>query len=149
MFFKDHKIIKCGFDYSVTESLKYTIRAYKNKLQKELEDLKKKLLILETIEKIKKDGNIKGLVSLTLNEAVKHISKKYKVNEDIAKQVLGRPISYLTKEHQEEIETLRKEISVRENDLDDIYGYMIRKYKSLKNKIEKTMNFNYRTTFSK
>ena len=125
------------------------MKAYQNKLQKELEDLKKKLLILETIERIKKDGNIKDLVSLTLNEAVKHISDKYKVDEEISKQVLQKPISYLTKEHQEEIESLRKEIENRETDLSDIYEFMAKKYKSLKNKIEKVMNFDYKTTFGK
>lgn len=149
MFFYNHKIIKCGFDYSVTESLKYTMRAFENKLQKELEELKRKLLILETIERIKKDGNIKDLVSLNLDEAVKHISKKYKVDEDISKQVLQKPISYLTKEHQQEIDSLRKEIDIRNNDLSDIYDYMVRKYKSLKNKIEKVMNLDYKTTFAK
>lgn len=149
MFFNEGKIIKCGFEYSLKESLKYTMKAYQNKLQKELEDLKKKLLILETIERIKKDGNIKDLVSLTLNEAVKHISDKYKVDEEISKQVLQKPISYLTREHQEEIESLRKEIENRETDLSDIYEFMAKKYKSLKNKIEKVMNFDYKTTFGK
>ena len=48
-----------------------------------------------------------------------------------------------------EIESLRKEIGNRETDLSDIYEFMVKKYKSLKNKIEKVMNFDYKTTFGK
>lgn len=147
MFFRGNKIVKCGFDYSIKESLKYLIETYQNKLTLELEALKNKLLILETIEKIKKDGNIKELVSLTLEEAANHISKKYKVDIEISKQVLSKPISYLTKEHQEEIDNIRNNIKENEKDLNNIYDYLINKYKDLKNKIKKIMAFNYKTRF--
>lgn len=147
MFFRNNKIIKCGFDYSIRESLKYLIETYQNKLTKELEALKNKLLILETIEKIKKEGNIKELVSLTLEEAANYISKKHNVDIEIAKQVLSKPISYLTKEHKDEIDNIKDNIKQNENNLSNIYDYMIEKYKNLKNKIKKVMAFNYKTKF--
>lgn len=148
MFFRDNKIVKCGFDYSIKESLKYLIETYQNKLIKELEALKNKLLILEVIEKVKKDGNIKELVSLTLEEAANHISKKYNVDIEVSKQVLGKPISYLTKEHKDEIDDIKNNIKQNENNLNNIYDYMIEKYKDLKNKIKKVMAFNYKTRFT-
>lgn len=147
MFFRGNKIIKCGFDYSVTESLKYLLETYKNKLSKELEVLQNKLTILQTIENIKKDGNIKDLVSLDLNQAADYLSKKYKITVDEAKQVLSKPISYLTKEHLQEIESIKAEIKQNKEDTENIYDYMIKKYKNLKSKIKKVMAFNYKTKF--
>lgn len=148
MFFRGTKIIKCGFDYSVTESLKYVINTYQNKLVKELEILKNKLIVLEVIEQIKKDGNIKNLTLLNLDQAVTYVSDRYSVDIEVAKQVLNKPISYLTKEHQEEIDNYRKSIKENEENIENIYEYMIGKYKELKSKIKKIMKFNYKTRFS-
>ena len=62
---------------------------------------------------------------------------KYKVDKNIASKVFQKPLSYLTKEHSQELEDLRKNIAELENDDKDIYEFLLKKYKNLKAEIGK------------
>ena len=55
----------------------------------------------------------------------------YNLDDTAAKSVLNKPISYLTREHDEEIKQLEKSIKICENNNQDIYNYLLEIYKSL------------------
>jgi hypothetical protein len=58
---------------------------------------------------------------------------------EIAKEVLRKPMSYLTKAHDQEITDLQKIIDDLENDQSDIFEMLTKKYKALKTKMLKVI----------
>lgn len=140
-FFDSEKIyVPCGFDKVVKANLQYLIDTHSNKLSNELLNLKNKLKVLEIIEDLKKSTKLKSIMDLTFSEAVDWIVNKYKVEVDIASKVLYKPISYLTKEHSQEIVDLTEEIKLLEIDKKDIFEYLSKKYKQFKKDIKKVLN---------
>ena len=57
------------------------------------------------------------------------------LRNDIANKVLQKPMSYLTKEHYQEIIDLENEIKELETDSSDIYEFLTKKYKALKKEL--------------
>lgn len=140
-FFDSDKIyVPCGFHTVVKANLQYVIETHKNRLSHQIEDLKLKLLVLEIIEKLKKGDNIKKLVDFSYEDAIKYIIEKYQTTRDIGAKVLQKPLSYLTKEHLQEILDLQSEIKLLEEDDRDIYEFLIKKYKELKKLIAKELS---------
>jgi hypothetical protein len=75
---------------------------------------------------------------LSYDDAVKFIATRFKAcTEEVAKEVLRKPMSYLTKAHDQEITDLQNIISELENDQSDIFEMLTKKYKALKTKILK------------
>ena len=135
-FYDDKKIyVPCSFDKVVRSNLEYIISVHQRRIKDELTQLLAKLDVLEIIEKMKKNNEIKNLVSLTYDEAVAHIASKYKCCDNTASKVLQKPLSYMTKEHQQEIVDLNIAIDSLKNDQNDIYEFLIKKYKALKKEI--------------
>ena len=142
-FFDQEKIyVPCGFHKVVTANLQYLINTHKNRIAHQIDDLKLKLLVLQVIEKLKKGDNIKKLVDLSYDDAVQYICGKYEVEKDTSFKVLQKSISYLTKEHLQEIIDLQNQIKMLEEDDRDIYEFLIKKYKELKKLIAKELNKN-------
>ena len=142
-FFDQDKIyVPCGFYNVVKANLSYIIETHKNRIACQLDSLRLKLKVLEVIELLKKENAIKNLVDFYYEDAIKYIMKKYDVLEDIASKVLQKPISYLTKEHLQEIIDLKNNIKELEEDDRDIFEFLIKKYKDLKKLIVKELNKN-------
>lgn len=80
---------------------------------------------------------IKSLVDMSYDEAVEFLSTQYNADKDTSSKVLQKSISYLTKEHRQEIEDLRNSIQSLLNDNDDIYEFLINKYKNIRKEIKK------------
>jgi hypothetical protein len=140
-FYDEDKIyVPCSFDKVVKSNLKYLIDTHKNRIAKQLVELKLKLSVLEIIEKIKNNNDVKKLVDFTTEEALKYLSDKYKVDEDISSKVLQKSISYLTKAHLDEIEELKQSISELENDDGDIFEFLLKKYKDIRKEIKKQID---------
>ena len=55
---------------------------------------------------------------------------------------MRKPISYLTKEHQQEITDLQDIINELENDQSDIFEMLAKKYKNIKQKVLKEISAN-------
>ena len=93
----------------------------------------------EIIEKIKKNKLVNKFVQLNYDETVKLLIDTYKIDEDIAKQVVQKPISYLTKEHLNEITSMENQIKSLENEQSDIYEFLINKYTELRKTLNKLL----------
>ena len=79
-FDREHIYVPCSFDKVVKANLSYVIKTHRNRIANQLNDLKKKLKILEIIQDLKSKNMIKQLFDLDHNEAVLWISKKYSGN---------------------------------------------------------------------
>ena len=135
-FFDEDKIyVPCSFNKVVRANIQFLIDTHQNRIAKELEQLHIKLCVLEIIEEMKKGNALKGLFDLDYNSALEYIQSKYKADKDIASKVLQKPLSYLTKEHGQEIIDLQEDIKSLEADKNDIYDFLSRKYKALKKEL--------------
>lgn len=150
-FFDEEKIyVPCSFNKVVRTNLQYLIDTHQNRIAKELEQLRIRLRVLEIIEEMKKGNALKGLFDLDYNSALEYIQSKYKADKDIASKVLQKPLSYLTKEHGQEIIGLQEDIKSLEADKNDIYDFLTRKYKALKKELTPVIRNKFApTTFVK
>ena len=150
-FFDEEKIyVPCSFNKVVKANLQFLIETHQNRISKELEQLKMKLLVLEIIEKMKQGNTLKTLFDCEASGAIEFIVEKYKVSSDIASRVLQKPISYLTKEHSQEIIDLKSDINELVNDQNDIYEFLTKKYKNIKKEISGAIKNKFApTTFVK
>jgi DNA gyrase subunit A len=139
-FDQDHIYVPCSFDLVVKSNLNYLIETHTNRLTHQIADNREKLLVLQIIESLKKTNNWKDLFDLSYDDAVNFIATRFKAcTEEIAKEVLRKPMSYLTKAHDQEITDLQDLISELENDQSDIFEMLAKKYKSMKTKVLKAV----------
>lgn len=151
-FFDEEKIyVPCSFDKVVRTNLQYLINTHKTKIKSELEVARNRLHILEIIEGLKRKNLIKSLFELDYEGAVQFIVDNFKnTTDNDASKVLQKPISYLTKEHGKEIEELKNEITQLENYTQNIFDYMVEKYKTLKKELNPILKNKFKpTTFLK
>jgi len=150
-FFDEDKIyVPCSFNKVVKSNIEFLIETHQNRISKQLEQLRIKLRVLEIIEEMKKTNALKSLFDLDSTGALEYIQSKYKVDGDISSKVLQKPLSYLTKEHAQEILDLKNEITDLEADKNDIYEFLTRKYKALKKELSSVIKNKFApTTFVK
>lgn len=150
-FFDEDKIyVPCSFNKVVRANIQFLIDTHQNRISIELEQLRIKLRVFEIIEEMKKGNALKGLFDLDYDSAVAYIKDKYNATADIATRVLQKPISYLTKEHSQEIINLKNDIEALEADKNDIYDFLTRKYKALKKELTPVIRNKFApTTFVK
>lgn len=146
-FFDDEKIyVPCSFHKVVKENIKYLIATHKNRTTIQLEQNKLKLRVLEIIEDMKKKNNFKEIFQLDTEKAIDYICDKYKVEKDVASKVLQKPLSYLTREHLQELNDLKELISSLEKDNSDMYEFLCTKYKALKKEVAKVIKDKFKPT---
>jgi hypothetical protein len=137
-FDQDHIYVPCSFDLVVKSNLNYLIDTHTNRLTHQIADNREKLLVLQIIESLKKTNNWKDIFDLSYDDAVHFISMRFKAcTEEIAKEVLRKPMSYLTRAHDQEITDLQNTINELENDQSDIFEMLTKKYKAVKQKVLK------------
>ena len=141
-FYDTDKIyVPCSFDKVVKANIQYLIDTHTNRIENETRDLRLKLKVLEIIEEMKaSDSDIKKLVDMDYDQAVEFLSIKYSADRDVASKVLQKSISYLTREHKEEIDKLKEDIESLNNDQSDIYEFLSKKYKFIRKEIKKQID---------
>lgn len=141
-FDNDHIYVPCGFDRVVEANLSYVIKTQKNRITHQLEDLRKKLKVLQIIQDMKDKNHIKNIFNLDEAAALTWIENKYKVDNSVSTAVLRKPISYLTREHLQEITDLDNSIKALEADDRDIYTFLLNKYAEMKKRVTKEVKKN-------
>lgn len=136
-FDQDHIYVPCNFDLVVKSNLNYLIETHTNRLVHQISDNREKLEVLQIIEKLKKTNNWKSIFDLSYEDACTFLSDTFGCSLEVAQAVLRKPISYLTKEHQQEITDLQNVIAELENDQSDIFEMLSKKYKAIKQKVLK------------
>lgn len=146
-FFDENKIyVPCSFHKVVKANIQYLIETHQNRITIQLQQLNVKLKVLQIIEDMKKKNKFKELFDLNTEEALDHIQSTYKVNEEISTKVLQKPLSYLTKEHEQEIIDLTNDIRALETDQNDIYEFLITKYKNIKKELNQIIKDKFKPT---
>lgn len=134
-FFDDEKIyVPCALTKVVKTSLAYVLKVNQAKIADELRKEQRKLLILQIIDRLKSSG-LNNLFMLDNKSAVRYIIDTYNCDEEIARAVLQKPISYLTKEHIKEEHQLQAKIDELTAHNNNIWEYMLKKYKTVKSMV--------------
>lgn len=141
-FDQDHIYVPCSFDLVVKSNLNYLIETHTNRLIHQIKDNQEKLEVLQIIEKLKKTNNWKAIFDLTYEDACAFLQKTFNCSVETSQAVLRKPISYLTKEHQQEITDLQNIIDELENDQSDVFEMLTKKYKVIKQKVLKEVSPN-------
>lgn len=146
-FFDEDKIyVPCSFHKVVKANIQYLIETHQNRIRIQLQQLNVKLKVLQIIEDMKKKNKFKELFDLNTEEALDHIQSTYKVNEEISTKVLQKPLSYLTKEHEQEIIDLTNDIRALETDQNDIYEFLITRYRNIKKELNQIIRDKFKPT---
>ena len=142
-FDQQYIYVPASFHSVVKANLKYLIDTHNNRLVQQIAENRDRLLVLQIIESLKKTNNWKDIFDLSYDDAVNFIATRFKAcTEEIAKEVLRKPMSYLTKAHDQEITDLQDLISELENDQSDIFEMLAKKYKAVKQKVLKEITPN-------
>ncbi len=141
-FDQQYIYVPASFHSVVKANLNYLIQTHNNRLVKQIQENKDKLEVLQIIEKLKATNNWKDIFDLTYEDAVTYLVNTFMCIDEVAQSVLRKPISYLTKEHTQEIIDLQTLIASLEADHSDIYEMLIKKYKVVKTKMLKEINKN-------
>lgn len=130
----DERAVYCGFDYIVQKNLKYLRECTTRKYQSYSDKSNKQLLVLQAIEAYKKSGKIKDIASMSSDE-VKSVIIGLGFDEDTASEAIKKPISYLTKSHQDEINSLNEDMKLYQRYLDNPDEYLLTLYHRLRDLI--------------
>lgn len=149
IFSDNGKAVFCGFNYVVAKGLEYTIKCCVRKFDHDIKSTSKQLRVLELIEKMKKLKIVPKLADLSTKDAITMICDKCKEDEEIASAVMQRPISYLTREHIDEINNLRDKVSELQYYHDNPREYLKKLYKELLPKVKSVISYKTMTEFKK
>ena len=138
-FDQKHIYVPCSFDMVVKSNISYLIETHTNRLTNQIKDNQERLEVLQIIEQLKKTNNWKAIFDLSYEDACTFLQKTFKCSVETSQAVLRKPISYLTKEHQKEIDDLIAIIKELENAQSDIFEMLYNKYKTVKQKVNKVI----------
>lgn len=147
-FDQKHIYVPASFHSVVKANLQYLINTHNTRLVKQIKEHEDRLEVLQIIEMLKKTNNWKDIFDLSYEAAIKYLVTTFSCAEDVAQNVLKKPISYLTKEHTSEITELVDAIDALKTDKADIFEMLIKKYRVVKTKMLKEVAKN-ETTFIK
>jgi len=129
---KDSKAYYCNFDYIVNHQIKYLHECVNRKYTDIIKKIETRLVILNAIQVVKNDESImSNLHKMTSSELISKIVK-LGFEEWVAKEVLKRPISYLTRSHDNEIKDLEDDLILNKEYLADPNKYLLEMYEKLK-----------------
>lgn len=105
----DKAAIYCGLEYVMKKSLGTLNKAIDKWISSEIDKLKKKLEVYDSLSLCKSNYVFDDLSKKTTDEVIK-IIVDLGVREDIAKEIMRKPISYLTKDHDSEADEVRSKL---------------------------------------
>ncbi|WJZ23527.1 DNA topoisomerase II [Listeria phage LIS04] len=131
VFSQDEKAVYCGIDYMVTKSLEYFTTCVVRKF-KDLHAKSTRLYeVLDAIQALKDSGKVKDLPSMSRQDVISLIVEDLGFSERVAKEVLSKSISYLTKDHGSEMEDLLKKVDKYQKYIDNPNLYILPLYEEL------------------
>lgn len=147
IFADDGVAVHAGFQTAMSYTLSYLQTCCLRWIDKEIVSLDGVIKILSIIEQMKKDGALMKLPTFDRSQAISYIMTTYEASEEIAKTVLSKPLSYLTKEHAQEIKEYKDNLKLFKERRKDVNGYLIEQYEALIPEVKKVLKNKEMTTF--
>lgn len=135
------KSIYSTLNYTISNQMRVLNEAIDKKVSSEIAGFEKRKIILEGLKFFKSKGVFNNIGLKTTDELINDM-KSYKwkdnVDNEIYKEIISKPISYLTKSHDEELNNIYSSISDLKNH--NRKEYLIGLYNELKSMISETFN---------
>lgn len=122
--------IYASLEYVVSKSLECLNKAIDKKISTELDRSRKQLTLYGVLNACKSAGVFDNVVKMTSEELLDLIVRTTDCSKETAQEIIKKPISYLTKSHSSEEDSLRVQIEELENH--DRKQYLISLYKDLR-----------------
>ena len=130
---EDGCAIYSSLNYMIKKSLEYLNKVIDKKISTELSQSTSRLELYEVLHTCKDNGVFDNIAKLTSDELVNKIVSISGCSEELAREVIKKPISYLTRSHESEEEDLKKQIEGLQSH--DRTKYLIGLYKELRKMI--------------
>ena len=130
---EDGNAIKAKLNYVVNKSLECLNKAIDKKISTEKLRCESQLKIYEVLKLCKQADIFKNVTKMTTDELINLIVRTTSCDESIAKEIVKKPISYLTRSHDSEEDNLRGQIKTYENH--NRKSYLLSLYKEFRKAI--------------
>lgn len=127
---EDGNAIYSSFEYSVRKSLDCLNRAIDRKMKSEIERSQKQLDLYTVLEVCKSQGVFDNIIEMTTDQLVNLIVQSSGCDPETAGDIVKKPISYLTRSHQKEKDSL--EVLIEELKSHNRKEYLISLYTDLR-----------------
>lgn len=127
---EDGSAVYANLNYVVERSLNCLNRAIDKKINSELSRSRESLELYRILVKCKELGVFNDIVKMTSEELVNKIVVSTDCSLEIAHEIVKKPISYLTRSHDKEIEGLENQIEELQNH--DRTKYLLKLYKEFR-----------------
>lgn len=123
--------VYCGLDYIVDKSINYLRKCSIRKWTDTKSKVDSRLIVLQAIEKLKELDLIKNFSSMTDKDVIAEVVN-LGYEEWVGKEVLNKPMRYLTKSYLQEIEDLKVESDNCQMYIDNPEEYLLTLYYKLR-----------------
>lgn len=130
---EDGNAVYSSFEYVIKKSLECLNKAIDKKISTELERSIKQLELYSVLDKCKALGVFDNITQMTSEELVDLILRSTSCSEEVARDVVKKPISYLTKSHSSEQDDLQAKIESLKNH--DRKKYLLDLYRDFKKSV--------------
>ena len=130
---EDGNAIKAKLNYVVNKSLECLNKAIDKKISMEKSRCESQLKIYEVLKLCKQADIFKNVSKMMTDELINLIVRTTSCDESIAKEIVKKPISYLTRSHDSEEDSLRGQIKTYENH--NRKSYLLSLYKEFRKAI--------------
>lgn len=140
VFTKDGVSIYCGLNYVITNQLRVLNEAIDRKLSTEKDKILKKSRLLRVLAFYKTTPVFNNLSSKSKEELISDMLKypNEESDYDLCKEIISKPISYLTKDHDNELNELNDQLKEINNH--NRKEYLISLYNKLKDMLSELYN---------
>lgn len=130
---EDGSAVYSTLDYVVAKSLGALNKAIDKKISSELLESQRQLTIYEVLSTCKNKGIFDKITQMTPEELTDLIIRTTDCSQEVAREVIKKPISYLTRSHFSEEEKLRSQIEELNNH--NRVEYLVSLYEDFKNSV--------------
>lgn len=130
---EDGNATKAKLNYVVSKSLECLNKAIDKKISTEKSRCESQLKIYEVLKLCKQANIFKNVSKMTTDELINLIVRTTSCDESVAKEIVKKPISYLTRSHDSEEDSLRNQIKEYENH--NRKNYLLSLYKEFRKAI--------------
>lgn len=132
------KSVFCTLNYTIRKQMEALNKAIDKKIESDIIWYERRKSVLEGIKYFKSINFFNKLPSLTTEEAVEKMLSYGKFSEDICKEILDKPMKYLTRSHDNELEDIYNSINELRNH--NRVDYLVSLYAELKSMILEYFN---------
>lgn len=127
---EDGNAVYSTLEYAVKQSLSCLNKAIDKKVSQETIKVQDQLNVYTALSKCKTSGVFKNITTMTSDQLIDLIIRTSQTTMEIAQEIIKKPISYLTRSHDKEIQDLQNKLKDLQSH--DRKSYLLKLYKDFR-----------------